>query len=133
MIPPRSVMRVARPTDNLQAIGQMYAEGLRFEILARFEGHDDGFDGIVLGHKNHPYHLEFTHQQGHSVGKAPTPDNLIVFYIPDPGEWEAACSSVQAAGFSQVSSYNPFWDVVGKTYEDLDGYRVVLQNREWSR
>lgn len=132
MIPPRSVMRVARPTDNLQAISQMYTEGLGFEILAQFEGHSE-FDGIVLGHKNHPYHLEFTQQQGTSVGKAPTPENLIVFYIPDSGEWEAACSRMQAVGFNQVSSYNPYWDVVGKTYEDLDGYRIVLQNREWSR
>ncbi len=131
MIPPTSVMRVARPTDNLQAIGKMYAEGLGFEILAQFEGHSD-FDGIVLGHKKHPYHLEFTQEQGTSVGKAPTPENLVVFYIPDSNEWEAACSRIQAAGFNQVRSHNPYWDVVGKTYEDLDGYRIVLQNREWS-
>ncbi len=132
MIPPRSVMRVARPTDNLQAIGKMYAEGLGFGILARFEGHSD-FDGIVLGHDKHPYHLEFTHHQGTSVGRAPTADNLIAFYIPDSNEWAAACSRMQAAGFNQVPSYNPYWDVVGKTYEDLDGYRVVLQNKEWPR
>ncbi len=132
MIPLTSVMRVVRPTNNLQAIGKMYAEGLGFEILSQFEGHD-GFDGIVLGHKNHPYHLEFTHQRGTSVGMAPTQDNLIAFYIPDSNEWEAACSRIQAAGFYQVPSYNPYWDVAGKTYEDLDGYRVVLQNREWSR
>ena len=37
-----------------------------------------------------------------------------------------------AAGFVQVESYNEYWDVVGKTFEDIDGYRVVLQNQEWS-
>ncbi len=131
MIPPGSVLRVARPTDNLQAIGQMYAKGLGFEILSQFKDHD-GFDGVILCHKKHPYHLEFTNHQGPSVGKAPTQDNLIVFYIADSNRWEAACNCMQAAGFNHVPSYNPYWDVVGKTYEDLDGYRVVLNNREWS-
>lgn len=35
------------------------------------------------------------------------------------------------AGFNETKSYNPYWDVVGKTFEDIDGYRVVLQNRQW--
>ncbi|MET4696895.1 hypothetical protein [Endozoicomonas lisbonensis] len=34
--------------------------------------------------------------------------------------------------FIEVEAYNDYWDVSGKTYEDIDGYRVVLQNREWS-
>ena len=109
----------------------MYAEGLGFQILTRFEG-QDGYDGIVLGHEKHPYHLAFFHHRGASVGRA-TADNLIAFYIPDSNEWSAACSRMQAAGFNQVASHNPYWDVAGKTYEDLDGYRIVLQNREWSR
>ncbi len=35
---------------------------------------------------------------------------------------------MQEAGFSLVPSYNPYWDRTGKTFEDIDGYRVVLQN-----
>ena len=34
-------------------------------------------------------------------------------------------------GFAPVASFNPYWDVAGKTYEDPDGYRVVLQNAGW--
>ena len=30
-----------------------------------------------------------------------------------------------------VPSHNPYWDVRGKTFEDLDGYRVVLEQAEW--
>ena len=37
-----------------------------------------------------------------------------------------------AAGFVQVASFNPYWDVHGQTFEDVDGYRVVLQNAVWS-
>jgi hypothetical protein len=36
------------------------------------------------------------------------------------------------AGFRGVVSCNPYWDVRGRTFEDLDGYRVVLQNVAWS-
>jgi prolyl oligopeptidase len=39
---------------------------------------------------------------------------------------------MKEAGFVLVPSYNPYWDTAGKTFEDVDGYRVVLQNQEWS-
>jgi hypothetical protein len=32
-----------------------------------------------------------------------------------------------------VQSFNPYWDQHGKTFEDPDGYRVVLQNAAWDR
>jgi catechol 2,3-dioxygenase-like lactoylglutathione lyase family enzyme len=124
-------MRVARPTDNLAAIADMYAKGLGFSVLAEFADHQ-GFDGVILGHPRQPYHLEFTAQRGHRVGTAPTRDHLLVFYIPDRSEWDATCADMLAAGFRAVASYNPYWDAQGKTFEDVDGYRVVLQNEAWS-
>ncbi|VFS80271.1 Uncharacterised protein [Raoultella terrigena] len=39
---------------------------------------------------------------------------------------------MELAGFTPVSSFNPYWDVSGRTFADDDGYRVVLQNRTWS-
>jgi hypothetical protein len=36
------------------------------------------------------------------------------------------------AGFQAVPSYNPYWDRQGRTFADIDGYRVVLQNSAWS-
>jgi hypothetical protein len=109
----------------------MYATGLDFAVLAEFHDHD-GFDGVILGHPQYPYHLEFTTQRGHQVGRAPTQDHLLVFYIPDRDEWESRCAHMRAAGFVQVSSYNPYWELQGRTFEDLDGYRVVLQNAAWT-
>jgi hypothetical protein len=104
-----AVLRVARPTDHLTTIAEMYATGLDFIVLAQFENHD-GFDGIILGHPQQPYHLECTTQRGHQVGKAPTQDHLLVFYLPDQGEWEASCARMLAAGFQRVPSYNPTGD-----------------------
>lgn len=123
-------MRVARPTDHLNSVVKMYRTGLGFEVLGSFEDHD-GFDGVMLGHKGSCYHLEFTHHRGQHVGRAPTKDHLLVFYIPDEAEWNARCEQMSRAGFATVPSYNPYWDRHGKTFEDIDGYRVVLQNSRW--
>jgi hypothetical protein len=56
---------------------------------------------------------------------------LIVFYLPDHGAWEAACARAAAHGFMRVASFNPYWDASGQTFEDPDGYRIVLQNAGW--
>jgi catechol 2,3-dioxygenase-like lactoylglutathione lyase family enzyme len=123
-------LRVARPTDNIPALLKFYCEGLGLELLASFVGHK-GFDGVMLGHPQAPYHLEFTHQPGHAAGRAPTPDNLLVFYLPGPAEWQTAGQRMAAAGFTPVPAYNPYWDQHGLTFEDPDGYRVVLQHAAW--
>lgn len=131
MISRQAVLRIARPTDNIQLIAQMYQLGLGFELLGQFEGHQ-GFDGIIIGHPEHGYHLEFTHHRGTRVGRAPTQDNLMVFYIPNAEEWRQQCEQMEKAGFAKVVSYNPYWDQTGSTFEDADGYRVVLARRDWT-
>ena len=123
-------LRVARPTDNLSAVTQFYRDGLGLEVLYEFHDHD-GFDGIMLGHKGAPYHLEFTRKLGHIAGRAPTQDNLLVFYLPNEVEWQGAVERLKSYGHSPVKAFNPYWDQQGKTFEDPDGYRVVLQNARW--
>ena len=125
-------LRVARPTDHLDALIRFYRDGLGLEILYRFENHD-GFDGVMLGRPGAPYHFEFTHAHGHSVGRAPTQDNLLVFYLRDRNEWVASVQSMRNAGFEPVPSFNSYWDRNGVTFEDPDGYRIVLQNSSWDR
>ncbi len=95
-----ATLRVARPTDNMEALVAMYAKGLGLEILARFDNHD-GFDGVILGSKGAPYHLEFTAKQGHRAGPAPTQDNLLVFYLPDRGELGGAVRADAGSGVSR--------------------------------
>ncbi len=124
-------LRVARPTDQLDTVVKMYKNGLDLEVIGSFEGHQ-GFEGVMLGNAGMDYHFEFTHQRGHSVGRAPTEDNLLVFYLPDREEWETRCEHMEAAGFKPVPSYNPHWDRLGRTFEDPDGYRVVIQNADWT-
>jgi hypothetical protein len=95
--------------------------------VGRFADHD-GFDGVLLGHKSAGYHLEFTRTRGHNVGRAPTQDNLLIFYLPDCDSYSRAVAKMEESGFPPVASFNPYWDRCGKTFEDPDGYRVVLAN-----
>jgi catechol 2,3-dioxygenase-like lactoylglutathione lyase family enzyme len=124
-------LRVARPTDDLAAVIEFYRDGLGLEVLFEFEGHD-GFDGVMLGWPGTAHHLEFTRRAGHEAGRAPTEDNLLVFYLPDREQWSSAVSRLEAAGYEAVPAFNPYWDTNGTTFEDPDGYRVVLQNASWA-
>ncbi|OCK78252.1 prolyl endopeptidase [Lepidopterella palustris CBS 459.81] len=123
-------LRIARPTNNFFTILPFYTTGLGFTVLSTFTDHA-GFDGVMLGHPGAGYHLEFTVKQGHDAGRAPTEENLLVFYLPDDTEWRGAVERMEKAGFEVVKSFNPYWDVKGKTFEDADGWRVVLQNAAW--
>ncbi|HTS80127.1 MAG TPA: VOC family protein [Myxococcaceae bacterium] len=126
----RPILRVARPTDDLRPLVQFYRDGLGFSVLGSFEDHA-GFDGVMLGHPGAPYHLEFTHRRGHRVGRAPSPDHLLVLYLPENAAWQRAVRTLRRRGLEPVRSENPYWEVDGLTFEDPDGYRVVLQHGAW--
>lgn len=85
----------------------------------------------MFGLPGAPFHFEFTRAHGHSVGRAPTQDNLVVFYLPEREAWRDAVERMRNAGFEPTTSFNPYWDVQGVTFEDPDGYRLVLQNAAW--
>lgn len=125
------VLRVARPTDRLNEVVEFYTQGLGLEVLYKFQDHE-GFDGVRLGFPDASYHLEFISHQGHCVGKAPTEDNLLVFYLPNHAEWRNAIARMENAGYQTVPAYNPYWDKNGLTFADPDDYRVVLQNDTWN-
>ena len=124
-------LRIARPVTDLARSTDMYCRGLGLRVIDRFENHD-GFDGVMLGAAGADYHFEFTRCRTHAVRPAPTIEDLVVFYLPSAAEWRAACVSMTAAGFRQVSAFNPYWETRGRTYEDHDGYRIVLQRADWS-
>jgi hypothetical protein len=85
----------------------------------------------MLGHKGGAYHLAFVHKTGHPIGQRPTDDNLLVFYLPDVDEWSRAVERLEKLGSQRVKAFNPYWDKSGRTFEDRDGYRVVLQHAGW--
>ena len=122
-------LRIARPVSDLARSVDMYCRGLGYVVLGSFEDHD-GFDGVMVGAPGSGYHFEFTRCRAHPLRPTPTADDLAIFYVPDGVEWQDACARMLAAGFKAVASFNPYWEARGRTFEDADGYRVVLQNAE---
>jgi catechol 2,3-dioxygenase-like lactoylglutathione lyase family enzyme len=130
VIPSTPQLRVARPSRDLDAATRFYTMGLGFEVLGRFFDHS-GFDGVMLGHQGWPYHLEFTRRRDEPATPCGTDEDLLVLYLPDRAEWEAAVQRLHASGARSVPSSNPYWSTHGLTFQDPDGYRIVLQHGAW--
>lgn len=123
-------MRIARATNDLLSISKMYCDGLGMEVLGSFENHS-GFDGMMIGNKSSSYHLEFTYQKGFEAPRSHSDESLLVFYLPDPSKFLQVETKMKEAGFKKVKSHNPYWDQNGCTFQDVEGYRVVLCRHDW--
>lgn len=123
-------LRIARPVGDLALARMCYGRGLGLQVIGEFADHE-GFDGVMLGLPGADWHLEFTQNRAHPVAPRPTVEDLLVLYLPDGPTWQRACADMLAAGFKLVASFNPYWDAGGRSFEDADGYRVVLQNAAW--
>ncbi len=123
-------LRIGRPVSDLKRSAAIYCKGLGLAELGRFENHD-GFDGVMLGRPGWKWHFEFTYCRPHPVVPTPTPEDLVVLYVPDRGEWGRNCAAMLEAGFDDVAPYNPYWGIAGRTFQDPDGYRFVLQQGGW--
>ena len=118
-------MRVARHTDRLAAVVAFYRDGLGFTEIGGFHDHD-GYDGRFLAVPGTGAHLELTSGGGHAAPEA-HPESLLVFYLGD----EAAVRAVAARLGDPVRPANPYWAEHGLTFEDPDGFRVVLVPERW--
>jgi len=124
-------LRIARPVTDVPAAAGLYCRGLGLAVLGSFSDHG-GFDGVMLGEPGAGFHFEFTRSHAHPVCPAPTAEDLVVLYVPEPAAWAAACARMIDAGFVGVASFNPYWDRHGHTFEDPDRYRTVLQQANWT-
>lgn len=119
-------IRIARPTDQLDAIRRFYRDGLGLPELGSFASHA-GYDGVFIGLPGTAHHLEFTTHEGGSPGRAPSYDNLLVLYLGDLEGRDVIADQLRALGSEPVAPENPYWHEVGAlTFEDPDGWRVVL-------
>lgn len=123
---PVVAVRMARQTDQLEALVRFYGEGLGLHVLSSFQAHA-GFDGVILGLPDSSYQLEFVHHEHGSPGASPNHENLLVFYIADAQAVIQKAEHLQAMGYQRVTAANPWWeDHHAITIEDPDGWRVVL-------
>ncbi len=124
-------IRVARPTDRLAAVLRFYTEGLGLERIGGFEDHH-GYSGVILGLPGRELQLEFISHHDGSPGGVPNAENLLVFYLDDAATRDRAAARLRALGSEPVAAENPWWDGVDAlTFEDPDGWRVVLVPGAW--
>ncbi|MFI6045970.1 VOC family protein [Nocardia sp. NPDC051321] len=126
---PVAQVRIARPTDQLDAVVRFYVDVLGLSELFRFDGHD-GYRGVMVGLPGTGYHLEFTTHVDGSPGAAPSAENLLVLYFADAARMSDVARRLTEAGIEPVDAENPYWTANGGlTFPDPDGWRVVLMPR----
>src|SRR5205814_6925107 len=105
----------------LRELVRFYRDGLGLREIGGFRDHA-GYDGVFLEVPGTGTNLELTAGGGHGA-PAPHPESLLVLYLGD----EEAVRTVSARlGIDPVAPANPYWREHGTTFEDPDGFRVVL-------
>ncbi|MDJ0955840.1 MAG: VOC family protein [Arenicellales bacterium] len=120
-----SRIRIAKPTDNWDAVLDFYKNGVGLRQLSSFEDHD-GYDGVMLGLPDESVHLEIIRHKNGLAAPAPTRDNLIVFYFSNHDDIEKLSARLNRHGYNPVQPANPYWAGRAVCFEDPDGWGLVL-------
>ena len=119
-------LRVARHTERLQEVVRCYRDGIGLTEAGGFHDHD-GYDGVFLAVPGTGAHLELTAGGGHGA-PMPHPESLLVLYLGDAATVQTVAARL---GVDPVPPANPYWPGHGLTFEDPDGFRVVLVPERW--
>jgi catechol 2,3-dioxygenase-like lactoylglutathione lyase family enzyme len=119
-------LRVARHTECLDELVAFYRDGIGLAEIGGFRDHA-GYDGVFLAVPGTGAHLELTAGGGHGA-PVPHPESLLVLYLGDAGEVDRVAARL---GADPVAPANPYWAEHGSTFEDPDGFRVVLVPERW--
>lgn len=120
-------VRVARHTERLEEAVAFYRDGLGLPEIGRFREHD-GYDGVFLAIPGTGAHLELTAGGRHGA-PTPHPESLLVLYVGDDAGVQAIAGRI---GTQPVTPANPYWAAHGLTFEDPDGFRVMLVSERWA-
>jgi catechol 2,3-dioxygenase-like lactoylglutathione lyase family enzyme len=119
-------VRVARHTERIGEVVAFYRDGIGLTEIGGFESHD-GYEGVFLAVPGTAMHLEFTAGGEHAAPEA-HPESLLVLYL---GDDEAVRAVVARLDADPVAPANPYWADHGVSFEDPDGFRVVLVPERW--
>jgi catechol 2,3-dioxygenase-like lactoylglutathione lyase family enzyme len=119
-------VRVAWHTERLEEVVAFYRDGLGLPEIGRFRDHDR-YDGVLLDVPGTGAHLELTSGGRHGA-TTPHPESLLVLYVGDEAGMQAIAARI---GAEPVTPANPYWAAHGLTFEDPDGFRVVLVPERW--
>lgn len=120
-------LRMARPTSQLERVVAFYRDGLGLPIIYWYQD-DQDYDGVMFGLPGRDYNLEITQHTGDGPCPVPSPDALLVLYIPDRTAIEQLVGRLHEMGHMPVAPRNPYWAESGVTIADPDGWHIVLMN-----
>jgi catechol 2,3-dioxygenase-like lactoylglutathione lyase family enzyme len=121
-------LRVARHTERLEEVVGFYRDGIGLTEIGSFRDHD-GYDGVFLALPGTGAHLELTAGGGHGA-PAPHSESLLVLYLGDYAAMQAVAARL---GVAPIPPANPYWADHGVTFQDPDGFRVVLVPEHFER
>ncbi|WP_144912783.1 VOC family protein [Mucilaginibacter frigoritolerans] len=116
--------RIARHTRDLNRMIDFYGRILGLKVLGQFKNHES-YDGVFLGVPGADWHLEFTVSDYPPLHQADD-DDLLVFYAASVDEFTALKNKFIANRIKNVAPKNPYWAKNGITFEDPDGFRIVI-------
>jgi catechol 2,3-dioxygenase-like lactoylglutathione lyase family enzyme len=119
-------LRVARHTERLDEVVGFYRDGIGLTEIGGFRDHD-GYDGVFLAVPGTGAHLELTAGGGHGA-PAPHPESLLVLYLGDATAMQTVAARLDV---DPIPAANPYWAEKGLTFQDPDGFRVVLVPELW--
>jgi catechol 2,3-dioxygenase-like lactoylglutathione lyase family enzyme len=119
-------LRIARHTQRLEEIVSFYRDGIGLPEIGRFDDHE-GYEGVFLALPGTEAHLEFTSGGKHRA-PAPHPESLLVLYVGDDETVRRIASQLD---HPPVTAANPYWAEHGTTFEDPDGFGIVLVPERW--
>ncbi|MEV5446765.1 VOC family protein [Streptomyces sp. NPDC052644] len=126
-------IRIARPSRDLRPAERFWVSGLGFDVLYRQTA--DGTPGrsslLMVGPPGAGWHLELVHDPTAPSGPRPTAEDLLVVYLGEPVP-RSVVERLERHGGKRVPARNPYWDIWGVTFQDPDGYLLVLSSRTWS-
>ncbi|WBB62490.1 VOC family protein [Streptomyces sp. WMMC500] len=126
-------VRIARPSRDLRAAEEFWVSGVGLDVLYRHEAGDapGGHALLMVGWPDAPWHLELVRDPAAPVDPRPTPEDLLVIYLGEPVP-DSLKERLARHGGKRVPAHNPYWDTWGVTFQDPDGYLLVLSTRTWS-
>jgi hypothetical protein len=117
-------LRIARHTTDLNRIIDFYGRIAGLKVLGEFKDHHD-YSGVFMGIPGENWHIEFTVSKTPPEHK-PDDDDLFVFYAASLEEFASLKKRFVKNNVKAVKPRNPYWEKNGITFEDPDGYRVVI-------
>jgi catechol 2,3-dioxygenase-like lactoylglutathione lyase family enzyme len=118
------IFRIARHTKNLNLIIDFYGRILGLQVLGEFKNHLK-YDGVFMGIPGENWHLEFTVSDT-TPHHYPDDDDVLVFYAKSVEEFTLIKEKFITARIKPVVPKNPYWEKNGITFEDPEGFRVVI-------